>query len=548
MSGPEEGRQQFVFARKASGLVRGLSLFDSMAVGLMNTGITANIWGVITLGLATYLGANLIITCIVSIFLAGIGFPLVWGMLAGSMPRSGGEYVYNSRIIHPIVGIAENFGNAFVMIFWIYVLAPWVADPGLVLVAQYMDWTWLYDNETGMFFGGSLGYETGTFVVASLANVAGFLCTAFGLRLLVTVQRVVMGIGLFGAAVMCVALSSVNKETFIAHWNEFAARYDSLDYASFVDAVSKAAGTAIPTTWNWYDSIAAMGAASWLFAYAYFLVYVAGEVKRPDRNLLLANFIAVMIPVAFMFWTVIPAYRIMDFDFFSAAAWVDNNYGLDGYTLPFLPNIMSLAYIARPNWFVALSVSFSFMAFCFWWVALSYLGFPRMLFAWGLDRLGPRWFTDINPRFASPVKNCVLCFVFAQFAIAAYIFWFGDIMQGLTVTGMEIVSVWLVTALSALVFPWRKRARGIWEASPYRTWSLLGVPVITWGAVLMLIYAAICFYFLILAPEMRDFTWSSLVLYCSVWAAGVVWYFVFRWWNARQGIDVRIAYGQLPPE
>jgi hypothetical protein len=275
MGGPEEGRQEFVFARKASGLVRGLSLFDSMAVGLMNTGITANIWGVITLGLATYLGANLIITCIVSIILAGIGFPLVWGMLAGSMPRSGGEYVYNSRIIHPIVGIAENFGNAFVMIFWIYVLAPWVADPGLVLVAQYMDWTWLYDNETGMFFGGSLGYETGTFVVASLANVAGFLCTAFGLKILVTVQRIAMGIGLFGAAVMCVALSSVNKETFIANWNEFAARYDSLDYASFVDAVSKAAGTAIPTTWNWYDSIAAMGAASWLFAYAYFLVYVA---------------------------------------------------------------------------------------------------------------------------------------------------------------------------------------------------------------------------------------------------------------------------------
>ena len=197
--------EQIVFARKASGLVRGLSLFDSMSVGLMNTGITANIWGVITLGLATYLGANLLITCLISMLLAGIGFPLVWGMLAGSMPRSGGDYIYNSRIIHPIVGIAENFGNAFVMIFWIYVLAPWVADPGLVLVAQYMDWTWLYNNDTGQFFG-SVGYTTGVFIVASVANLGGFLATAFGLKYLVPIQRVTMAISI-GAPSSCASPS-----------------------------------------------------------------------------------------------------------------------------------------------------------------------------------------------------------------------------------------------------------------------------------------------------------------------------------------------------
>jgi amino acid transporter len=479
--------------------------------------------------------------------LAGIGFPLVWGMLAGSMPRSGGEYIYNSRIVHPIVGIAENFGNAFVMIFWIYVLAPWVADPGLVLVAQYMDWTWLYNNDTGQFFG-NVGYTTGVFIVASVANLGGFLATAFGLKYLVPIQRVTMAIGIGGAIVMCIALTSVSKETFIASWNEFAATYGSLDYNAFIVATGEAAGETMPETWNWYDTIAAIGAASWLFAYAYFLVYVAGEVKRPDRNLLAANFIAVLIPVVFMSWTMLAAYRIMDFEFLSATAWVDNNYELEGYTLPFLPNIMSLAYIARPNAFVGLAVSLSFMAFCFWWVALSYLGFPRMLFAWGMDRLGPKWFTDINPRFASPVKTAVLCFVLAEVAIAIYVFWIGDIMQGLTVTGMEIVSVWLITALAALIFPWRRRSKGIWESSPYRTWSFLGVPVISWGAVLMLIYSAICFYFLVLAPEMRDFTWSSLILYSAVWGTGIVWYFVYRWWNGRQGIDISMAYGQLPPE
>ena len=44
----------------------------------------------------------------------------------------------------------------------------------------------------------------------------------------------------------------------------------------------------------------------------------------------------------------------------------------------------------------------SYVAFTLWWIALSYLAFPRILFAWGMDRMGPKWFTDINPRFASP--------------------------------------------------------------------------------------------------------------------------------------------------
>ena len=85
-----------------------------------------------------YTGGNLIIATLLSAFLCGIGFSLVWGILGGSMPRSGGEYIYNSRIISPLIGIAESFGNAFVWIMWIYILAPWTVDPGLVMLFQFL--------------------------------------------------------------------------------------------------------------------------------------------------------------------------------------------------------------------------------------------------------------------------------------------------------------------------------------------------------------------------------------------------------------------------
>ena len=138
--------EELAFARKASGLVRGLSMWDAFGVGFMNQGLTPSIWVMTSLGVGVYLGGNLIWATLISMVLAGIGFPIVWGVLGGSMPRSGGEYIYNSRIIHPIVGIGESFGNAFVWIMWIYVLAPWTADPGMVMMSQFMGWEWLYNT------------------------------------------------------------------------------------------------------------------------------------------------------------------------------------------------------------------------------------------------------------------------------------------------------------------------------------------------------------------------------------------------------------------
>ena len=57
------------------------------------------------------------------------------------MPRSGGEYVYNSRIIHPVYGIAQSFGDAAIWLMWLYVLAPLAVDPGLTMTFNYLGWS-----------------------------------------------------------------------------------------------------------------------------------------------------------------------------------------------------------------------------------------------------------------------------------------------------------------------------------------------------------------------------------------------------------------------
>ena len=83
--------------------MRGLSFWDAFGVGFMNQGLTPSIWVMISLGLGVYLGGNSIIATVLSVVLAGIGFPLVRGFWAARCPVRGGEYIYNSRD-HPPSG------------------------------------------------------------------------------------------------------------------------------------------------------------------------------------------------------------------------------------------------------------------------------------------------------------------------------------------------------------------------------------------------------------------------------------------------------------
>jgi APA family basic amino acid/polyamine antiporter len=536
--------EQMAFARKASGLVRGLSFLDAFGVGFMNQGLTPSMWVMISFGLGVYTGGNLIIGTLLSALLCGIGFSLVWGILGGSMPRSGGEYIYNSRIIHPIIGIAESFGNAFVWIMWIFVLAPWTIDPGLTMMFQFL----------GMQSAADLVQQPiMVFLISSVVSAIALLFVVFGMKVFARVQKVIMFLGIAGCTIILLVFTFTSHDAFVQAWNNLAVKYESVDYQGFITnarTMMEENGYVLPATWNWKDSLGVMVAGSWLFAYSYCITFIAGEVKRPDKTIILANLSAILVPAFFMTWLAIVLYRTVGFEFLSATAWVDNwGEGLAGYNLPWSTHFVGLAAVITQNKFIVFMMALSFMLFDLWWVALSYLAFPRILFAWGMDRMGPKWFADIDYRWASPVKNHILCFILGEIGIALYAFR-GDPMEGLSVTGMEIVSVFGVTAIAAAYFPFSKRARHIWDASPYKKWNILGIPVVTIGAVVNLIYLGILFYFFYFMADMgeQELVTGSLILYAVIWVLGIGWYFYWKYRNKQVGVDVSMTYGELPPD
>ena len=101
--------------------------------------------------------------------------------------------------------------------------------------------------------------------------------------------------------------------------------------------------------------------------------------------------------------------------------------------------------------------------------------------------------------------------------VAVYVLWLTSSLSGLIGGGMQFVSVFLVTGISALLFPYRKRVRGIWEASPYHTWKIAGIPLVTIGGVLYLTFIVTFLYFSFIDPTSRDVTGKNLFVFAAAW-------------------------------
>ncbi|GFP42715.1 amino acid permease [Candidatus Hakubella thermalkaliphila] len=504
----------------------------------MNQGLPASIWFILA-AFSWLPGANLAVSSIITLFLVACGFGVMWGVLGGSMPRSGGEYVYNSRILHPTIGLAVSFVNAgFIYLAWIWVLAPWAGQIGLPMMAGVLG---IAPEAVEPFSSG-----WGLYVVTTIVNVTAFLAVLAGMRVYLKIQKVFTTWSLIAVVVAGVIFSITSHAEFVSIWNNYAAQFGALDFHAAVRAAAADMG-GIPETWNWTSTLGMMLPVSWIAIYGYIIAFIGGEVKSPRITIFRAQVLNPIICIVLLLWVGLAFQRMVGWEGIHAIAWMSEE-SPEWYAFPFGATYIDMAaMIVGFNKVVGFIMAGSFIVATWLWVAASYIAWSRGAFAWGMDGLGPRWFTDISPRFGQPVKLLVAMLIASQIAVTHYIM-YPETLGALGVTLVELVSVFGVTAVSCLIFPYVKKVRHIWDVSPYKGWRIGPVPVATIAGGLSLILVGMLTYAFYVSEGLAFMRDAWTLIYVVIWSLGVGWYFIWKRIRAKEGIDVTLAFKEIAPE
>ncbi|MCF7929458.1 MAG: amino acid permease [Spirochaetales bacterium] len=504
----------------------------------MNNALPVSLWLSLT-GFAWLPGANFFLSTIITFLLIIFGFAFVWGILGGSMPRSGGSYVYNSRILHPALGLSVSFCNAgVVMLAWVCVLAPWFGEVGLPMLLDSLG----FDTDVVDYFRSGWGL----YLLTTIVNLSSFFMVLTGMKNFFRVQRVFVIWSLLGVVIAGITIAVTSHTGFVSIWNSYADQFQSLSFNETITQVSNEMG-GIPETWNWRSTLGLMLPISWGGIYGYVITFIAGEVKLPRKTIFRAQVLNTVISAAIFLWFGLEYQRMLGWEGIHMVAWIAEE-GFHGYRFPFELSYINIAsMITGFNQVLGVIMAGAFLAANWLWIVFSYIAWSRAAFAWGLDRLGPRGFTRVSKHFNQPILLLSILFIASQVILIRYTH-VPLKVSSIAVEVLQLLTVFLVTIISCIIFPYRSKVRPIWNASPYRHWKIGKVPVTTISGSLGLVLVGLLIVSYYINDAFSELHFSWTIIYLAVMVLGFLWYYFWKRLQADRGHDVTRAFHEIPPE
>jgi amino acid transporter len=523
-----------LFVRKSSGLVREMSASDALIgnVLIFNLVIAA-----VTLIIVpwTFPGASLTLSILLSLIPAAL-LGTVYVLFGVAMPRSGGDYVFISRTLHPSVGFAANFSLAVWNAIFIGVYANWVSTIGLSgmfasfgLVGNGHFWSTAATNVSGKWVA---------FAIGTAVNVGVALAVASGLRRALRIMKIMFYIGMAGILVTIAVVALTSHGHFVGQVNHRGS------YPGLMHAASSS-GFTFPSGWSHFSpTIMAVGLLSLSTLFVVFSVYTGGEMKNATRAIPTSIYGCLAVGgVLFLIMGVV-AEHTWGNQFIAAANQVFAN---DSKAYPFStgPSYNFFAALGQPHVIYIVLISLAFLLIPIASMIFNYIVNSRCVFAWSADRLIPAKAAEVNDRFHSPVNATILVLVGTEIFLAWYTF-SGNVafLGGST---MGYISTFLTTAVAAVLFPYLKKTRFLYDASPLKP-RFAGIPVIALAGALTIAVFAVMIYGFLSNSVFGANSSQDLLFFVGVWVIGFAGFWIARAVRSMQNVPLQAAFQELPPD
>ena len=520
--------------REATGLVREAGARDILALAAMNMswGLSAFwyfFWGPYY---APGGDLNMGITVVLIPMLFG---SVVWAMMATIMPRSGGDYIFNSRILHPVLGFLSSLGWVAVNFIWCATLSAYVSSPALADLAYLMGWSSL-----GAFAGSGLGI----FVVGTLVIAVFTVILIYGMKLYLNIQMIMFGFGVLWFLLIWALLATHTHTDFVNGWNALSAQYGSGTYDQLNGAATTAGVSIAPSV---QATLLLMPISFWGLGYPYFAAFIAGETKSVHKSTMIGMPAALALCGISWYITNYFLQSIVGQNFLASVSYFGGN-GVAPYTLPFYPNFEVFAAVLTNNSILIFLIGFGFIAWNLLYAALSIIGQSRIALAWSFDRIAPPIFGEVSERTHTPWKNMVIFAIGGEILLFIYAFYAPVLLVSYTATIPQILTTFILTSIAAMVIPFRKKLKTVYEMSAVSKYKIASIPIISvCGVIYFGILVAVLYYYFT-DPALGSLYVPSLAVTGAVYVFGLIYFYAIRSYRMKQGIDIRLAYTELPPE
>ena len=530
-----------LFLRKATGLVRGWSVRDSMIYAVLATNfVTLGIYE-FTFAQPPFPTGQLITAVIISGIWVSFLVIAYTGLIV-TIPRAGGDYVWQTRIL------GSGLGFVMAATGWWFILWLWAPIYGNILAVQLFQPLWATLKWTWPAGGAAwFGTKNGIFVVTLITIALAGLLVSIGMAGYARIQRWCIVGGLLGFLVVVALLLFNSHAAFVSAFNQEAHNLFGVNnaYAATNAAAAKAGYTTHALGFG------PLGPTMLLIPYMmFFLLWpnwgatLYGEIRGASdfRRVFTGMFGGLWITVILTVIFLLLVYKTIGWSFYQNANSLSYNltpqFGIWPY--PF----MFAGWLVHNTAFQVVLILVLSLWF-FGWVGTLFLSSTRVIFAAAFDRVLPDRAAEVSEKRKVPFYSLILMLLPAVGLAAIYAY--STTFRTYTLDAVLVIAVtYLFSSIAVVILPWRKPE--LWRASPASRVKVLGVPIVPVAGVVTIGLLGFCLYEWLSNDLYYVNNRSSLIYMGAMYVLAIVVFIAARLIRRRQGIDLGLINKEIPVE
>ncbi len=534
----ETGGEQRIFLRKASGLIKTASGTDTFIYNLGLVSVGLGVASIMFYGPAYYPGGDLIWACLLAgALMACIAFGFITWTI--TLPRSGGIYVFGSRILPPGIALTMSLVEITAWLFYCAIAAYWIILLGISPALTFIGY--LSGNEAWVNAGAWVVEPWPMFIIGSAFLVASGVILSSGMRFYLTTQRYIFSLAVLGSIMLIVVLATGSNEQFIANFNALMGPILETDepYQAII-ASGKENGWAWDGNIDWKQTWLV---SNWPFlplVGAAFSIAIGGEIKSVEKSQTYGMLGAVIGATIIWVITISLCNSVFGYEFLGTAAY---NL-LEGVGVQTDPTITLLAGVLTGSALICVLVSLGFIFWMWMWIPGMHTFGVRAIVAWSFDRIAPEPWARISPTRHTPVVAIVFTMCINILFMALFVF--TEFFSAVVILIEAAVLAWSVVLGAGIFFPYMRPE--IYEKSPIATKKIMGLPMMTVGCCLGFAAAQFYFWTLFLDDIAAGHDPKQMAIVGGIFVIGLAFYFVMKQIRKAQGVDVTLAFKEIPIE